>query len=158
VSIGVHLWLILLLRASMRIPSLEFIPARPRVRRKRRKVLTAGPPPPPPPPPPVTLVLVSASYDVGTTSVRLTFDCAIDIAAFNGATLVVDDAADSGNAYAGTGGALLAGANAVDIFLVDPTPPSGPGTTLTVTAGNGIVAVDDGGTWAGVTGLALPFP
>jgi len=26
------------------------------------------------------------------------------------------------------------------------------------TAATGIVAVDDGGTWPGVTGLVLPFP
>jgi hypothetical protein len=102
-------------------------------------------------------VLVSASYDVGT-SVRLTFDRAINIAGLNGLAFTVDDAADSGNAYSGGGGGVMAGANAVDIFLVDPTPPSGAGTTLTATAANGIVAVDDGGVWAGVVGMALPFP
>jgi hypothetical protein len=102
------------------------------------------------------LVLVAATYDVGT-SVRLTFDRAINTAGFNGATVVVDDQADSGNQYQGTGGAILAGPNAMDIFLVDPTAPTGTGTTLTVTAGNGIVAVSDGGTWAGVIALPLPF-
>ena len=98
-------------------------------------------------------------YDVGT-SVRLTFDRAIDISAFNGASVVVDDQADSGNQYQGTGGAILAGPNAVDIFLVDPTPASGAGTTLTASADNGIVAAAPpvGGTWAGVTGLTLPYP
>ena len=35
---------------------------------------------------------------------------------------------------------------------------SGSDTTLTATAGNGIVAVNDGGHWAGVSGLVLPFP
>jgi hypothetical protein len=101
---------------------------------------------------------VSATYDVSTPSVRLTFDRAINIGGFNGTTLVVDDAADSGNQYQGTGGAFFAGANGVEIFLVDLSPATGAGTTVTVTAGNGIVAVDDGGTWAGVTELPLPFP
>ena len=32
-----------------------------------------------------------------------------------------------------------------------------PGVHLTVGAENGVVAVDDGGVWAGVTNLALPF-
>ena len=30
--------------------------------------------------------------------------------------------------------------------------------SLTASAGTGIVAENDGGTWAGVTDLALPFP
>jgi hypothetical protein len=35
---------------------------------------------------------------------------------------------------------------------------SGPGTELTATSATGIVAVDDGGTWAGVSDLSMPFP
>jgi hypothetical protein len=127
--------------------------AKPRVRRKRRAQAAA-----PAPPPPVALTLVSATYDVGIPSVRLTFDRAINIGGFVGTTVVVDDDADSGLRYQGTGGAHLVGPNSVEIFLVDPTPPTGFGTTLTVTGGNGIVAVDDGGTWAGVSNLELPFP
>src|SRR5690242_18740085 len=110
------------------------------------------------PTPPAALVLVSAVYDSGIPKVTLTFDRAIDLAGFDGTAVVVDDEADTFNAYQGTGGAFPIGANGVAIFLVDPTPPTGPGTTLTVTAGNGIVAVDDGGTWAGVVSLTLPFP
>ena len=135
-----------------------FAPVRNPPRRRKRQAQRLPPAPPPPPPPPAALVLVSATYDVGIPSVRLTFDRAIDIGAFNGTTVVVDDAADSGNAYQGTGGAFHVGANALEIFLVDPTPATGTGTTLSTGAGNGIVAVDDGGTWAGVLGLALPFP
>ena len=33
-----------------------------------------------------------------------------------------------------------------------------PDQELTVAADNGIVAVDDGGTWAGCTDLVLPYP
>jgi hypothetical protein len=34
---------------------------------------------------------------------------------------------------------------------------TGPGTELTATNATGIVAADDGGTWAGVSELGLPF-
>jgi len=129
-----------------------FIPARPRIRRKRRSVAPLAPPPP------TALTLVSAVYDSGIPKVRLTFDRAINLGGYDGTAVVVDDEADTFNAYQGTGGAFPIGANAVDIFLVDPTPPSGPGTTLTATAANGIVAVDDGGAWAGCISLTLPFP
>jgi hypothetical protein len=57
-----------------------------------------------------------------------------------------------------SGGAFLVTPTTVEIFLVDPTPASGTGTTLAVTAASGIVAIDDGGTWTGVAGLPLPFP
>ena len=91
-------------------------------------------------------------------SLRLTFDRAISLAGFQGSAVVVDDAADSGSLYQGTGGAFLVNGTTVEIFLVDPTPASGAGTTVTATAANGIVAVNDGGTWAGVTGVTLPYP
>src|SRR5690242_615724 len=115
-------------------------------RRRLGKPRAAGSPTPPPP---AALVLVSAVYDSGIPKVRLTFDRAINLGGYDGTAVVVDDEADTFNAYQGTGGAFPVGANAVDIFLVDPTVPTGPGTTLTATAANGIVAVDDGGQWAG---------
>ena len=147
------------------MPRTPLIPRPRRHRHRRDRSLKAlatqspapAPPPPPPPPPPVALTLVSATYDVGIPSVRLTFDRAISLAGFNGTAVVVDDAADSGNQYQGTGGAFLVTPTTVEIFLVDPTPATGTGTTLTVTAANGIVAVDDGGTWAGAEDLSLPF-
>ena len=124
-----------------------------RKRTRRKKQRRA-----PGPTPPVALVLVSAIYDSGIPKVRLTFDRAIDLSGYDGTAVVVDDESDTFNAFQGTGGAFPIGANAVDIFLVDPTVPTGPGTTLTATAANGIVAVDDGGTWAGCISLTLPFP
>jgi hypothetical protein len=59
---------------------------------------------------------------------------------------------------AATGEGTVVSPVLVRITMVSAGAMSGSGTKLTATAGSGIVAVDDGGTWDGVTGLALPFP
>jgi hypothetical protein len=105
---------------------------------------------------PSALVLLAASYDVGT-SVRLTFNRAIDIAAIDVSQIVVEDNNDLGFEFGGTGVATLDGAMTVVVMLMNIGDVSGAGNTLTVGAGNGIVASDDGGPWAGVMELALPF-
>ncbi len=43
------------------------------------------------------------------------------------------------------------------VSLEETGPAPLPSVTLSATALTRIVAVDDGGTWAGVSGLALPF-
>ena len=42
--------------------------------------------------------------------------------------------------------------------VTDIEPFTDPVVLLNVAANNGIVAVDDGGTWAGVSDLPVPFP
>ncbi|MEA2734154.1 MAG: hypothetical protein QOE14_605 [Humisphaera sp.] len=140
----------------MRVP---FLPLpRPRRRKRDRSLKTLAPyVPPAPPPPPAALVLVGAEYATAST-VRLTFDRAIDISALNGPAVVVDDGADTGNAYRGTGYAVLVTPASAELDLVLLGPASGSGTTLSATAASGIVAVNDGGTWAGVISVALPLP
>ena len=59
--------------------------------------------------------------------------------------------------WTGTGVPYLPAPNWVQILLSRGADYSGADVTLTVGPGNGIVAVDDGGTWEGVTGLVLPF-
>jgi hypothetical protein len=113
---------------------------------------------PPAPPPPATLVLVEAAYDEVAQTIRLTFDRAIDVAGLVGAQITVDDGAITGTRYEAVGTATLDGPAAVVIGLLELEPSEDPGTLLSAGAGNGIVAIDDGGTWAGVTDLALPFP
>jgi hypothetical protein len=108
---------------------------------------------------PAALVLVAAAYEAGTVppTVTLVFDRAIDVSGIAGAAIVVSDEGDLGETLTGTGAVTLLGPATVRIGLVkvgDPLPGS---TTLTATAGNGIVAADDGGAWAGVTDLVLPF-
>ena len=46
----------------------------------------------------------------------------------------------------------------IEVTLEFASDYFGPGTLLTAGAGTGIVAADDGGAWAGVAGLELPFP
>jgi hypothetical protein len=50
------------------------------------------------------------------------------------------------------------GPSAVVIGLLETGPSGSSDTLLTAGAGNGIVAIDDGGGWSGVTALVLPYP
>ena len=126
--------------------AISFLPARPRVRRKRRTAPSA--------PPGVALVLTSAEYHSGM-DVTLTFDRAIDVSAFDPSQITMVDHFP-GKTY--TGGEIsLMDVNVARIFLVETGPYAGSAYQLTASASTGIVAVDDGGTWAGVTDLNLPF-
>ncbi len=123
--------------------------------RKRRKPAEKKRPAPAPA---ATLTLVEAAYDEVAQTIRLTFDRAIDIAGLDGTQIVVDDGAITGTRYEAVGTATLDGPAAVVIGLLELGPSEDPGTLLSAGAGTGIVAVDDGGTWSGVTDVALPFP
>lgn len=105
---------------------------------------------------PTLLTLVSASYSSGAW-VRLTFDRNVNIAGIHVAAITVNDD-PSDEAYVGSGAATLFAPQTVQVPLVILHGSSGPGTELTATNATGIVAADDGGTWAGVTSLSLPFP
>jgi hypothetical protein len=129
------------------------IPITPAFRKRRGRVK-----PPAAGPPPAPLTLVSAAYFPGDPSIVLTFDRAIDIAALNPGAITVDDPAESGVLYEGGGGAALAGPTAVQMFLLEIGSASGAQILLNASAANGIVAVDDGGTWPGVTGYVLNVP
>ena len=130
-------------------PPPTFTPAPRRVHRKRRAATKA---------PPAALTLLEAAYDEVAQTLRLTFDRAIDVAGLAAGQLVVSDGVMTGTQYEGAGPGTLDGPAAVVIALLELGPWENPGTTLTATAGTGIVAVDDGGTWSGVTDLQLPFP
>ena len=109
-------------------------------------------------PPAQELILESAVFDNDTVTVTLTFDRAIDIAGIVvGGDIIVNDAAVTGNLYEAYG-ATLAAPNIVSVNLQVVGEPTGALTTLTASAATGIVAVDDGGTWAGTTNTELPFP
>ncbi|HEV7297912.1 MAG TPA: hypothetical protein VGN72_00990 [Tepidisphaeraceae bacterium] len=131
----------------------SFVPMK-RKRNRKRRDTTASPPAPPVEP----LTLVSAVYDGDVELVlTLTFSRAIDVDAIDGAAIIVNDPGAMLDRLIGTGGATLEGPATVRIGLVTQSVPPVPGpVTLTAGADNGIVAVD-GGAWAGVTAVVLPF-
>jgi hypothetical protein len=124
------------------------VPLIPFIRRRRRPRGTIAP---------AALNLVAAEY-AESTWVQLTFDRPIDIGGLVGNTIVVNDGSMSGARWEAIGTATLMGPETVRIAVVDFASATGPATVLDVGAGNGIVAVDDGGTWGGVSELPLPFP
>jgi hypothetical protein len=110
-----------------------------------------------PTPPPVALALQTASFNNSDGArVFLTFDRAIDVAHIHVSAFSVADGVN-GVMWVGAGVISSAGAN-VQLVFTNSGPYSGAGQVLTVPAGNGIVAVDDGGTWEGATDLGLPYP
>ena|SRR5688572_8313402 len=110
-----------------------------------------------PPAPAAALTLVAADYDPGT-AVILTFDRAIDISSLDGSAIIIDDGAFQGFRYSATLAAALTAPATVRIELDGVEEFVGPDVRMTAGAGNGIVAVDDGGTWAGVVNVVLPLP
>src|SRR2546423_1059530 len=107
---------------------------------------------------PRTLTLVSASYDQDAGTVMLAFDRAIDAAGFQGTAVALADGVFSGGTFEGAAGPpAILNPTTIIVSLEEVGPAPLPSVTLSASALTGIVAVDDGGTWAGVSGLALPF-
>jgi hypothetical protein len=104
------------------------------------------------------LTLVAATYDseVGPT-LRLTFDRAIDIDELDGTQIIVEDNASLQLKFNATGGAVLETPTRVALTMHEIDSSEGAGDILDATGESGIVASDDGGTWAGVSDVALPF-
>jgi hypothetical protein len=108
-------------------------------------------------PPPAALTLVAVTY-VPYESVTLTFDRAIDAAGLDAGQVTVNDYSQSGFVLVGTGVASTPTPQSVVVALATTVSATDPVDSLTASAATGIVAADDGGTWAGVTQLPLPFP
>ena len=89
---------------------------------------------------------------------RLTFDRPVSVAGFDGTQVVLDDDDSTGFRFNGTGGATLFAPAVVQVALNSTGAAQQSGVHLTASAATGIVAVDDGGAWAGASGLALPYP
>ena len=103
-------------------------------------------------------VLLAASYNAGDVVLTLTFDRAIDISGILVDQIVVFD----GNLsieMGGTAGDLSQPTpESMAMVMIENAPYEGEGVRLSVSATNGIVAVEGGGAWLGVTELVLPFP
>ena len=111
------------------------------------------------PPSPVALTLVAATYDEVDGLLFVTFDRPIDVSGFVGALVVVRDGAFNATAYVGTSPGFIENPTTIRVALAPAGPYAGAAIDMTATALTGIVAVDDGGTWAGTGGvLVLPWP
>ena len=100
---------------------------------------------------------MSASYDENVLELTLEFDRPIAVGGFQGSAVIVRDGTANNTEYEGTAPATLIGPARVLIPLTAVGGAFGPEITLSASALSGIVAVDDGGTWAGVSDLVLPF-
>jgi hypothetical protein len=105
----------------------------------------------------VALTLTAASVASNVTTVTIQFDRAGDIAAINVGAITVGTIL-TGSLYQGSGSATLVDARTVRVPLTEVGEYDPSDVTLFATAATGIVAADDGGTWAGTSGTALPFP
>ena len=108
--------------------------------------------------PSTALTLVSATY-AEATSVTLVFDRAIDITAASGAAIIVDDGSFTGSRWIGMERPpTLVNPTTVEFEISEEGPAQSAETVLTATSANGIVAVNDSGTWPGTADLELPYP
>lgn len=122
-------------------------------RRRGRIIQSAAPPKPPG----AALVLVLAYYDENLAQLTLVFDRAIKIPAFNGSAITVVDGSYDMFIYNGDGPVFIFDGSSVQIPLVITGDYNVDGVRLTAGADTGIIAVNDGGTWPGVTNLILPY-
>src|SRR5688572_28093340 len=88
--------------------------------------------PPPPPPPPAALTLVAATYQSGSPQwVRLTFDRAVNVSAFDAATVFVDDGEITYTVYRGAGAGTLVTPQTVQVALAYFEDSGGSSVRLT---------------------------
>ncbi len=104
-------------------------------------------------------MLVQAIYPTGTIGdLVLKFDRAINTDAFDGTQIIVKDGLELEATCNCTGPVEIIDSQTVRLFLVGIGDYSEPNQLLDATGASGIVAADDGGMWAGVTELSLPWP
>ncbi len=104
------------------------------------------------------LTLVAAVYQEAAW-VQLTFDRPIDVVGLIGSAITVDDGDLTATRWEATGPSVtMIDPATVRIELTEFDPFGGGGILLDATSASGIVAVDDGGAWAGMSDVELPFP
>jgi hypothetical protein len=96
------------------------------------------------------LALQSVEYFAGE-SITLQFDRAIDVSHFDGSQVTIMDAGATQMTYLASNSTTQPDPTQVTLTLVAQGPYTGDTNLMDATALTGIVAVDDGGTWPGVT-------
>jgi hypothetical protein len=112
-------------------------------RRVHKKDATAAPT--------ASLTLVVATYDFDAPSVDLQFDRAVSIASISAGAITVDDGETLAQKMGGTSGATMVNPTTVRVPLVVIGDSETSQVLLSASNASGIVASNDGGTWAGVT-------
>src|SRR5688572_12809514 len=128
------------------------VPLIPFLRRRRNRRPAAAPTPPVTGP-----VLVSAQWDVGTMVLTLTFDRPVNATGLQPDTVVVVDGS-AVTEYRCNGDVGQPTPESAEILVAEFGEFTGSGVAMTATEPTGIVAIDGGTQWGGVTNLALPFP
>ena len=126
-----------------------FIPAPPRKYRERKLSGSSTTPVGP-------LALVSATY-LESSTITLVFNQPIDIAGFDGTSIVVSDG-DLGVVYDASGEVDQGPSNTLVCGLVEIATGVGGSLTLTVSGGNGIRTVAGMIEWSGIGTTVLPIP
>jgi hypothetical protein len=112
-----------------------------------------------PAPASVPPVLIEASFDAETLVLTLGFDRALDLSALDPSQIVVDDGPGTGELYVGSGAATVLSPSSFTLGMMDAGSSGGMAVLLIAGSATGIVAVDDGGVWAGTgSGVVLPIP
>ena len=104
------------------------------------------------------LTLVAAAFNADDLYLTLTFDRAINIAAIDAGQFQVFDGVFNFRSYVGDGTPTLQGPAIVRVNVTELGATGAGVVAMSAGAENGVVASDDGGTWAGATNLSLPFP
>jgi hypothetical protein len=107
---------------------------------------------------PAAVVLQAASYAPGLAIVTLTFDRPVVLGSVITSSIVVNDPVTQNEQFMGSGPAVAYGANGIQVALIFSGSTSGSQVRMSVGNTNGIAAVNDGGKFAGVSELVLPFP
>src|SRR5688500_5300447 len=138
-------------RSSFQVPPMIKVPPLPFLRRRRARRAQAAPP---------ALVLEAAAFAfVGPGgTLTLSFDRAIALGGFAPSQVSVQDPAGTGFAYAGTGVVDTPDAQTVVVEMGQTVEAPGSSEVMSATGATGIVAIDDGASWPGVSNLGLPYP
>jgi hypothetical protein len=129
----------------------------PKFRKNRKPPEQLAVTPVPPPPPGVPLVLQVAIYEQYILVLQLTFDREVDVTGLVGSAIQVSDGRYNSSLYEVSGTVEVTGPGEISCPLVRIGTAGGGEALLNVAAGNGIVAVDDGGLWPAMMGVVLPY-